>query len=270
VISNALEQTTSASPPTYIDVLKYVAAILAAVVAVTRAIPQIYSYLSRRRATIYQTYRLRIFLLDQPAPWRNFEEHPKKWASESYRRRYFRAYSISFGILALFVVANSVVLIIYVRSSSYSLSDSTWVYIAAAFYGLASVVLIKWSLDFSRADYRQWSPSKRETAFTVVGSKEDVLQHCCIALNSMGARIVKFDEEQGTIAASRGLWVRNLWAGQRILVSVSRCQRQTDHVMVAVSSDHCNPTIISRPSPNGRNLERFANQWIFSKARVTR
>jgi hypothetical protein len=60
-VMNALEQTTSVSSATYIDVLKYAGTALAAIAAIMRAIPQVSSYLSRRKTTVYQTYRLRIF-----------------------------------------------------------------------------------------------------------------------------------------------------------------------------------------------------------------
>ena len=272
MISNALEQTTSASSPNYIDVLKYVGTALAAVAAIMRAIPQVSSYLSRRNTMIYQSYRLRVLQMNKPAPWRNFKEHPKMWVSETYRRIYLLAFSVFFGISALFFAALFVLFIIDIRSSSHSFSSSISLYIATAFYGSLSIFCVKWSYDYGGKKYEQWSPSKKETSFTVAGSKEDVLQHCFIALNSIGAFIVNFDEAQGTIAASRGLWIRGLWTGQRILVSVSYDRGQTDRVTVAMSSDDFNPTYMLHPfsSPHARNVKGFVNQWIFSKARIVK
>jgi hypothetical protein len=198
VINNALGQTTSVSSATYIDVLKYVGTALAAIAAIMRAIPQVSNYLSRRKTTVYQTYRLRIFQMDKPVPWQNFKEHPKKWASESYRRRYFGAYRIVYGIFALATAGFFIALINDARSSSQSPSDSISLYIAIAFFGFVSIIFTKWFFDYGGKKYKQWSARKSETTFTVVGSKEDVLQHCCVALNSIGATIVKFDETQGS------------------------------------------------------------------------
>lgn len=271
MISNALEQTTSGSSP--LDIFKILAAVLTAVAAVTRAIPQVSSYLSRRNTTVYQTYRLRVLQMDQPAPWRNFKEHPKKWANESYRRKYLRDYQIIFGVNALLSAALFIIFIIYAGSSSRSLSSSISSYIVAAFYGLLSISSIKSFFDYGGKKYEQWYPDKKETAFTVAGAKEDILQHCYIALNSIGAVIVGFDEAQGEITASRGLWIRIVGlTGQRILVRVSCDQGQADRITVTMSSDDFNPAYIFHPfsTPHARNVKRFVNQWIFSKARVVK
>ena len=210
--------------------------------------------------------------MNKPAPWRNFKEHPKKSASENYRRKYLRTYSVIFAISALFLAAIFIVLIIDIKSSSHSFSSSISLYIAAAFYGSLAIFNIKCAYDYGGKKYKQWSPGKKETSFTVAGSKEDVLQHCFIAVNSIGAVIVDFDEVQGTIAASRGLWIQGWLTGQRILVSVSYDQGQTDRVTVAMSSDDFNPTYYLHPfsSPNARNVKSFVNQWIFSKARIVK
>lgn len=259
-----LTQTTAVSSSAYIDILKYAGAVLAGIAGIFRGIPAVAGYLARRKARVYNTRRLRMSKLERPAPWRSFEGWPAEWASEDYRRKYWRNYRILFGFLLVLLGFFCFLLLADAESHKHSLAGLIFLYVVAVLFGAVAIVLLKWIYELGNR-HKECSPFRREITFAVRGTREDIFQYCYIALSSMGADVVEFDEACGTIVASIGLWIRNLYSGSELSVSVSSDQQRPGQMIIKMSSDEIGPSyMFGLFPPHARNVDHFLRQWNFS------
>lgn len=242
-----------------IELLKYVGSILAGVVGIMRTIPLVAGYLSRHKTAFRHTRRLRIVSLKQPLPWRD-EKWPDQWSDENVRRKYWRRYKITFAGLAFLSLFAGIFFVYLAQERPQPLFVTIVFYIVAVFYGYVFVDNSMLIRNIGRRAYEKWSPFRRQISFTVAGAREDIVQHCYTALELIGANVVILNEAQGILEASTGLWIRPMFAGQRLSVSLSSSHCGSDHTVVTMSSDDVTNQVYLF-SPHARNVNRFLRQW---------
>lgn len=279
MISHILAQATSTSTPTptptststsppgdsqyIVNVLKYTGAVLAAIVGILGAIPATAGYLAKRKATVYQTRLLRMSKLKQPAPWQGSKGWPAGWTDERTRHSYWRVRRIRAQALGLVAGAYCAGAIYFIQGGPHSAVTFTLLYVIAVLFGVFFAVSMKYAYDLSKPEYKEVYPFRTETTFTVKGLKKDVVQYCYVVLASIGATIVQFDEESGTILASQGLWILPLYHGARLSVSISADPHRSGLIVVTMASEDISPAVSVSP-PHARNVKRFLRQWNFS------
>jgi hypothetical protein len=246
-----------------VELLKYIGSILAGVVGIMRAIPSVAGYFLRRNTVACRTRRLRIVRLSRPAPWaRNYEKWPEHWPYENFRRMYWRRKKAQYVALAVLLACISVLYVVFSAPGSESTLTLSLFYIVAALYACACLACLMIVYNIGRRPYEKWSPLRRKIEIVVAGTRADILQQCYTVLESIGAKIVIFDEIQETIEASTGLWIPYVYAGQRLLVSLSSSQCGSDRTIITMSSDDISPAYMFYVvSPHSRNVDRFLRQW---------
>jgi hypothetical protein len=247
-----------------IALLGYIGSVLAGLVGILQVIPLLAEYISRRRAVIYHTRRLRIVRISRPAPWQIYK-WPAKWPSEDFRRTYWLKWKVKWSIAALFLALLSLLYFRGAQSNSGSPGVQVSLYIVSAFYLAFCLSAVAGIYNVGQRPYEKWSPVYREIKFTVAGSREDVLQHCYMSLELMGAKIVNFDETQGMIEASIGLWIPRIYTGQRLSISLSSDRCGSGRVLIKMSSDDVSPAAMSYTiPPHARRIRQFSRQWTFN------